>query len=313
MISIIYKSLVQTFGGQERMRILLLGGTGMLGSECKSVLSQEHEVVAPDKTELDIISWDGVIENLQEVSPDVVVNCAAITDVDACEREAFTVRKINVEGPRNLAQGCARFECKLVHISSDYVFDGQKMIPQPYFEDDTPNPLSAYGKSKMESESAVRDNSPNYIIVRSGWLYGINGKNFISSIIFQAVQKRPKMLRVASDQYGSPTWAHRLALQIRELLLHEGRGTYHATAEGYCTRFEYAKYILDKLGLEASIEPCSMMDFQGAARRPANCLLENRVLKKQGINVMRRWKEDLDLFLEKHGEELIKKAKMQKG
>ena len=291
------------------MRILLLGGTGMLGSECKSVLSQEHEVVAPDKTELDIISWDGVIENLQEVSPDVVVNCAALTDVDACEREAFKVRKINVEGPRNLAQGCARFECKLVHISSDYVFDGQKMIPQPYFEDDTPNPLSAYGKSKMESESAVRDNSPNYIIVRSGWLYGINGKNFISSIIFQAVQKRPKMLRVASDQYGSPTWAHRLALQIRELLLHEGRGTYHATAEGYCTRFEYAKYILDKLGLEASIEPCSMMDFQGAARRPANCLLENRVLKKQGINVMRRWKEDLDLFLEKHGEELIKKLR----
>ena len=163
------------------MKIFLLGGTGMLGSECKHVLSQDHEVIAPDKNTLDIISWDGVIENLQEVSPDAVVNCAAFTDVDACETENFKVRKTNIEGPRNLAQCSARFECKLVHISSDYVFDGRKMLPQPYFEDDTPIPLSAYGTSKMESEKAVRENAPNYIIVRTAWLYGMTGKNFIKS------------------------------------------------------------------------------------------------------------------------------------
>jgi len=293
------------------MKILLLGSTGMLGSECKQVLGRDHEVIAPDKKILDIISWDGVIENLQEVMPEVVVNCAGFTDVDACETEPFTVRKINVEGPRNLAQCSARFECKFLHISSDYVFDGRKVSPQPYFEDDTPNPLSAYGKSKMESEKAVRENAPNYVIVRTGWLYGINGKNFIKSIVNQAVTKKPKVLKVADDQFGAPTWTYHLALQIRAILSHDGRGTYHATAESHCSRFECATHILDKLGIKAPIEPCSMNDFQSAAMRPANCLLENRLLKKQGVNLMRHWKEDLDTFLDEFGERLIKEAKTQ--
>jgi len=207
---------------KTNMKILILGSSGMLGSECKDVLSREHEVIAPDKEDLDIISWDMVIQNLQEISPDVVLNCVGLTDVDACETEDFKVRKINVEGPRNLAQGSARFECKLVHIASDYVFDGQKMIPQPYFEDDAANPLSACGKSKMESETAVRENSPNHVIVRTAWLYGINGTNFIKSIVSQGIQEN-KVLRVADDQVGSPTWANGLAFQIRELLHHNAR------------------------------------------------------------------------------------------
>jgi dTDP-4-dehydrorhamnose reductase len=254
-----------------KMKILVLGCTGMLGKECKEVLGQDHEVITPDKKDLDIISWDGVIENLQEVLPDVVLNCAGFTDVDACETEDFKVRKINVEGPRNLAQCSARFECKFIHISSDYVFDGQKPFPQPYFEDDAPNPLSAYGKSKMESEKAVRENAPNYIIVRTAWLYGIHGNNFIKSIVKQAAKKKPK--------------------------------------EGYCSRLECAEFIIKKLGLKAKVEPCSMKDLPDAAKRPYNCLLENRLLKKQGLSVMPDWKEDLDTFLEKFGEGLIKEAK----
>ena len=295
------------------MKILILGSTGMLGSECKDAFVQGHEVITPDKMEMDIISWDGVIENLQKVLPDVVLNCAGFTDVDACETEDFRVRKINVEGPRNLAQCSARFECKLVHVSSDYVFNGQKLVPQPYFEDDTPNPLSAYGKSKMESEKAVRENAPNYIIIRTAWLYGINGNNFIKSIVTQAVKKKTQVLKVADDQFGSPTWAYRLALQIKEVLHYDGRGTYHATAEGYCSRLECAEHILKKLNLKARVEPCSMKDFEGAAKRPANCLLENRLLKKQGLSFMRDWKEDLDTFLEKFGEELIKEATAKKS
>ncbi len=294
------------------MKILITGSTGMLGSECKNILGEEHEVVTPGKNEMDIISWDGVIDNLQDVSPDVVLNCAAFTDVDACEKETFTVRKTNVEGPRNLAQCCARFECKLIHISSDYVFDGHKMVPQPYFEDDTPNPLSAYGVSKMESETAVRENSPNYIIIRSSWLYGVNGRNFVKSILNQAVKKKSEVLKVVNDQFVSPTWAYRLALQIRELLHGDGIGTYHATAQGHCSPFEYAEYILKKLGIKASIEPCSLKDLDYPARRPANCLLENRLLKKQGVNVMVDWKEDLNTFLDSFGEELIKEAEKLK-
>lgn len=291
------------------MKILIVGSTGMLGSECKKVLSQDHEVIVPSKTEMDIISWDGVIENLQGISPDVVLNCAGLTDVDACETEDFAVRKMNIEGPRNLAQCSARFQCKLVHISSDYVFDGQKMIPQPYFEDDNLHPLSAYGKSKVDSEVAVRDNSPNYIIVRSGWLYALNGKNFIKSIVSKAIKKKGAALRVVNDQFGSPTWAYRLALQIKALLENDGKGTYHATAEGYCSRFEYAAFVLEKLGIKATLEPCEMKDLDGfLARRPANCLLEIRRLRKQGINVMINWKEDLETFLETSGEELIRIA-----
>lgn len=290
------------------MKILLTGSTGMLGSECKKVLSEEHEVVAPSKNEMDITSWDGVINNLQKISPDVVLNCAAFTDVDGSEKEDHLVRKINIEGPRNLAQCSARYDCKFFHISSNYVFDGQKTIPQPYFEDDSLNPLSAYGRSKLESEIAVRENSPNYVIVRTACLYGVNGKNFVKAIISHVIQKKTDVLRLADDQIGSPTWAYRLALQIRQILNIDGIGTYHATAEGYCSPFEYAGFITEKLGLEARLEPCKLKDLARPAKRPANSLMENRLLKKQAINVMVDWKEDMNTFLDTYGGQLIKEA-----
>ncbi len=291
------------------MKILLLGSSGMLGSDCKLVLEKSHEVVAPSSKEVDIIRWDTVIETLDKVSPQVVVNCAAFTDVDACEADEPWMRKVNVEGPRNLAQGCARFHAKLVHISSDYVFDGKKALPQPYFEDDPPRPLSVYGRYKVESEVAVRDNSPNYIILRTGWLYGLRRKNFVKSIILQVLDKHTKKLQVVNDQYGSPTWTYRLALQTKKLIENNARGTYHATSEGYCTPYEWARAITEKLKLKVKLEPSSVKDLQRAAPRPVNCVLENRNLKEQGLNIMRPWREDLDIFLEKYGPDLLEKAK----
>jgi dTDP-4-dehydrorhamnose reductase len=292
------------------MKILLLGSSGMLGSDCKKVLGEDHQVIAPDRGELDIISWDVVIEKMQKVSPEIVLNCAAFTDVDACEsQDYFNVRKINVEGPRNLAQGCARFDCKMIHISSDYVFNGQKSIPQPYFEDDPLDPLSAYGKSKMESEVAIRENAPDYIIIRSGWLYGINGRNFVKSILLNALNKKRKTLRVVNDQFGSPTWTYRLALQIKELIENQAKGTYHATSEGYCSRLDWAQYVLKKLKIKVPLEPCSMNDNDRVAKRPANCILENRLLKKQGISVMADWTEDMEIFLDQFGPALLGEAK----
>lgn len=299
-------------GGCLGMKILILGSSGMLGSDCKEVLSKDHEVIAPDKRELDIVSWDVVIENMQRISPDIVLNCAAFTDVDACEREHFIVRKVNLEGPRNLAQGSARFSCKLIHISSDYVFSGKKSVPQPYFEDDPGEPISAYGKSKLESEVAVRENSPNYAIVRTGWLYGLKGKNFLTSILINTLSKKRKTLEVVNDQFGSPTWTYRLALQIEELIRNDAKGTYHATSEGYCSRFDFAKHVFKKLKLKITLEPSSMNDYQQAAKRPANCILENRLLKKQGINVMLDWKEDADTFLGQFGKDLVKRARAGK-
>jgi len=294
------------------MKILIVGSTGLLGSDCKEVFSRDHELMTPGRKELDIISWDGVIENLQNLAPEVVINCAGFNQVDACETEEFKVSKINVEGPRNLAQCATRYECRLVHISSDYVFDGQKMLPQPYFEDDFPNPISRYGKSKKDSEIAVRDNSPNYIIVRTSWLYGLHGNCFIKWLIGSALSKKKEAIRLVEDQFGSPTWSYRVAMQINELLEKDCRGTYHATAEGYCNFVEYGTYVLDRLGLKAEVVPCKMEQLNRPAKRPANCLLENRRLKKQGINFMVDWKADVDTFLDTWGDNLIKEAEEKK-
>lgn len=295
------------------MKILLLGASGMLGSDCKEVLTEEYEVIAPSRQELDIISWDVVIENLQKIAPDVIINCAGFTDVDASSKEEYIVRKVNVEGPRNLAQGSARFNCRLIHISTDYVFSGRKSIPQPYFEDDPVDPVSDYGKSKVESEVAIRENAPNYLIIRSGWLFGIHGNNFVSSVIASASQKKKKKIKVVEDQFGSPTWTYRLAIQIKELLKVDLKGTFHATAEGFCTRLECAQYILNKLKIKTPVEPCTMKSLHRAAKRPVNCILENRLLKKRGLNVMVDWKKDLDLFLDRYGKELTTQTKAGKS
>jgi dTDP-4-dehydrorhamnose reductase len=294
------------------MKILLLGSKGMLGSECQKVLGQEFDVIAPEKKELDIVSWDKVIEKLQRIGPKIVLNCAAITDVDSCEshREAYMVRKINVEGPRNLAQGAARFRCKIIHVSSEHVFSGDKGIPQPYFEDDPPDPISVYGRTKMESEIAIKDNLSDHLIIRSGWLYGSQGSNFVKTLVFDVLNKKGRRnLKIPSDHYGSPTWAYRLAQQIRELIRTDARGTYHATSEGVCSRIEYAQFVVEKLNLKASLQPCRTSDVPQKARRPLNSILENRLLKKQGINIMPDWKEDLSAFLNESGEQLLREAK----
>lgn len=294
------------------MKILLLGSKGMVGSDCRSVLGKNYEILSPDKKELDIVSWDKVIDRMHHLHPEIVLNCAALTDLDHCEesRHSYMLRKVNVEGPRNIAQASARYDCKVIQISSDQVFGGDKAVPQPYFEDDPLEPLSAYGRSKMESEIAVRENASDYMIIRTGWLYGMDGDNFVKTLLSMLLGKRKaKKVKVVADQFGAPTWSYRLAQQIRELIRADGKGTYHATAEGYCSRLEAARFILDRLNLKASLEPCTMADCRRKAKRPANCILENRVLKKQEINVMADWQEDLGLFLDQHGENLIKQAK----
>ena len=302
-----------TIGGSERMKILLLGSRGMLGTDCKTVLSQNYEILSPDRKELDIVSWDRVIDRMHHLHPEVVLNCAAITDLDICEesRQAYMVKKVNVEGPRNIAQASARYDCKVIQLSSNHVFNGEKPVPQPYFEDDNLDPLSAYGRSKMESETAVRENAPDYMIVRSGWLYGTEGDNFIKRFLSSVFgkKKKSKKVKVVEDQFGSPTWSYRLAQQIQELIRADGKGTFHATAEGYCSRLDYAQFIVDKLNLKVSLDPCSLSACRKKAKRPGNCILENRVLKKQGFNLMAEWKEDLDSFLDRFGEDLIKQAK----
>ena len=291
------------------MKILLTGASGQLGSECKEVLKNDYEIIATDKEELDITSWDKVIMSIDELSPDIILNCAAFTKVDECETERELSERINVEGTRNLAQGAARYDKIIVHISSDFVFNGRKRLPQPYFEDDPMGPLSFYGSTKMESEMAVKQNAPKYIIIRAGWLYSIKGDNFLKKTLSLALKKDQESLYVVNDQFGSPTWSYRLAQQIKLLIDNGKEGIYHATSEGHCSRYEWAKYFLEKMDIKIPVFPCATKDYPTPAIRPLNSILENRQLKSEGLNIMPNWQKDLDIFLDKYGEQLLRGEK----
>ena len=290
------------------MKILLTGAKGQLGSECMEVMKSDYEIIDTDLEEFDITSWDNVILTINQLSPDIILNCAAFTNVDDCETKRRESERINVEGPRNLAQGAARYEKVIVHISSDFVFNGRKRLPQPYFEDDPMSPLSFYGVTKMESETAVKQNTLNYILIRTGWLYGIRGDNFIKRILALALQKDRESLRVVNDQFGSPTWSFRLAQQIKVLIDKGKEGVYHATSEGYCSRYEWAQYFLERMGITIPIVPCASDEYPTPAKRPANSILENRQLKTEGLNIMPSWQKDLDTFLDTYGETLLRDA-----
>ena len=288
------------------MKILLTGASGRLGSECKDVLESDYEIIAPNKEELDITSWDKVIMSINQLLPDIIVNCAAFTEVDECETQRKTSERINVEGTRNLAQGAARYDKVIVHISSDFVFNGRKRLPQPYFEDDPTDPLSFYGLTKMESEMAVKQNAPKYVIIRAGWLYGAKGNNFLKKILESARKKDKESISVVNDQFGSPTWFHRLARQIKVLIDNGKEGIYHATSEGYCSRYECATYFLEKMGITVPVFPCTTKEYPTPAIRPMNSILENRQLKRERLNLMPNWQKDLDIFIDNYGEKLLR-------
>jgi dTDP-4-dehydrorhamnose reductase len=288
------------------MKILLTGASGRLGSECKDVLECDYEIIAPTKEELDITSWDKVITSISQLLPDIIVNCAAFTEVDECETQRKTSERINVEGTRNLAQGAARYDKVIVHVSSDYVFNGRKRLPQPYFEDDPMDPLSFYGLTKMESEMAVKQNAPKYVIIRAGWLYGIRGNNFLKKILELALKKDAESVSVVNDQFGSPTWFQRLAQQIKVLIDNGKEGIYHATSEGYCSRYECAQYFFEKMGIAIPVFPCTTKEYPTPAIRPVNSILENRQLKRERLNLMPNWQKDLDIFIDSYGETLLR-------
>jgi dTDP-4-dehydrorhamnose reductase len=290
------------------MKILICGGNGQLGSDCVQVLQEAHEVFALNLDELDITSSSNVDKVIRDFVPDIILNCAAYTDVDACETEREPAWKANVEGPKNLASGVTKYGGLLIHISSDYVFDGWKKQPEPYVEDDEPNPLSYYGRTKLEGEVAIMQTTDQYIILRTAWLYGIHGRNFLKTILKLALRNPDKKVKVVNDQFGSPTWSFRLALQIAELIEKNCRGTYHATAEGHCTWYELASHFLGKMGVQHSLIPCTSEEYRTPAIRPRNSILENKRLKRADINLMKDWSHDVDQFVSNFQEQLLNEA-----
>lgn len=291
------------------MKVLICGKSGQLGTDCQQAFGQKIEVIAPDEKEFDITNSEAVERIALSVSPDVILNCAAYTMVDACETERELAWNINVKGPENLARAADRCGARIIHISSDYVFDGKKRVPEPYAEGDATGPLSYYGITKLESELAVRKMTDKHIIIRTAWVYGINGRNFLKTMLRLSVNNPEKALKVVNDQYGSPTWSYRLAEQIGKLIEVNAMGTYHASSEGYCTWYELAKYFLEKMDVKHKIFPCSTDEYPTPAARPKNSILENSRLKKEKINLMRDWRKEVDTFVINFKERLIKEAK----
>ncbi len=288
---------------QEGLRIILLGARGLLGKECEEVLRSLGNVWSFSRDELDITLFDKVERTLVEISPHFVVNCAAYTDVDGCEREVERAFLVNAKAVGNLAIQATRAGARLVHISTDYVFDGEKPLPSGYDEDDRPHPKNIYGKSKLEGERLILQVDSNHLIVRTAWLYGRHGNSFPKAILKKVLERQT--IRVVCDQFGSPTWSKSVAFQIRALMEAGAKGIFHVTSMGHCSWYEFARTIAELLGLSCDIRPCKSSAYPRPAPRPKNSILEKRRLLELGLNRMRHWKEDLRIFLEAHGKEMI--------
>ena len=277
-----------------------------MGFDLLDVLKGKHELAGGDLPELDIADASSLATALDAFRPDVIINAAAFTRVDACETERDAAHRANAVGPRLLAEYTERCGALLVHVSTDYVFDGRRPVPQPYVETDPVGPTSAYGITKVEGEKAVAAATRRFAILRTAWLYGVHGNNFLKTMLRLSLQG--KALKVVNDQHGSPTWSWRLARQIDKVIDHGARGLYHATAEGHCTWFELARYFLERMGVPHKLSPCGTEEYPTPARRPANSILENAALKRAGLNVMAPWAEDVDGFVKRYRERLLDEA-----
>jgi dTDP-4-dehydrorhamnose reductase len=225
---------------------------------------------------------------MQALRPDVVINAAAFTRVDDCETHKEEAFLINGQGAGNLAMAAASVNALLVHYSTDYIFDGLKK--DAYLEADTPNPQSIYGKSKLLGEELIRQNCPSHLILRTSWLFGKNGPNFIRTIVGMARKGMP--LRVVNDQKGSPTYSKDLAAHTLKMIDAGCRATYHLTNGGSCTWFELASKAIEWAAIKGiSIVPVSTSEFPRPAQRPANSILDNAHLKRDGLPLMRHWQE----------------------
>ena len=251
------------------MKVLLVGATGQLGQALQDSLI-DHHVMALDRESIDITNREKTFQSIASVHPDIVVNAAAFTNVDQAETDEASAYRVNALGPQNLAFATESCGIPLVHVSTDYVFDGTKS--GAYHEFDCPNPQSVYGKSKLAGEEAVRQIAKQHFIVRTAWLYHTVGKNFPKTICRLAKQGE---VRVVNDQHGSPTFAPHLAKAIGQLLESSHFGTYHLAGAGETTWFEFTQTLFRYLGVETRVNPITTAEYPLPAPRPANSVLSS--------------------------------------
>jgi dTDP-4-dehydrorhamnose reductase len=265
------------------VRILLTGPTGQVGSALLDTLPSLGEVVPLDRTELDLATADSIRGAVRKLQPQVIVNAAAYTAVDQAEREEALAFRTNRDGPAVLAEEAAKLGAFLVHFSTDYVFDGEK--GSPYVEADAPNPLNAYGRSKLAGERAIQASGCRHLIFRTSWVYARGGKNFLVTMLRLAREGKP--LRVVDDQEGAPTSSLALARATAQAIekLRDHGGIYHMTAAGSTTWCGFARAIFREAGIPAEVTPIASSDYATAARRPRNSVLDNGLLARHAIRL----------------------------
>ena len=276
------------------MRVLVTGVKGQLGYDVMNELAKRgYEGVGVDVDEMDITDARKVDEVITKAQVDKVVHCAAYTAVDAAEDNVELCRRVNAEGTENIAKVCKRLDLPMVYLSTDYVFDGEG--ERPWEPDDERDPLNVYGQTKYEGELAVERNLDKYFIVRIVWVFGVNGKNFIKTMLNLA--QNHDTITVVDDQVGSPTYTYDLARLLVDMIETEKYGRYHATNEGLCTWYEFAKEIFRQAGVDVKVVPVTSEQFQAKARRPHNSRMNKDKLEAMGFQRLPSWQDALSRYL----------------
>lgn len=276
------------------MKILVTGATGQLGHDVAEELAKRgHEPIGVGSADMDITSEEQVRKIFDRVRPEAVVHCAAYTAVDRAEDEPELCRRINAEGTRRIARFCREYGCKLLYISTEYVFEGEG--ERPWEPDDTPNPLNVYGQSKYEGEQAVQECLDKYFIVRISWVFGLHGGNFVRTML--RLGRERGAVKVVDDQIGSPTYTRDLSILLADMAESEKYGIYHASNEGFCSWYEFAAEIFRKAGLRVDVTPVDSGSFPTKARRPHNSRMNKDKIIKNRFNKLPPWQDALGRYL----------------
>lgn len=277
------------------MRILVTGVKGQLGYDVVNELEKRgHTAIGVDIDEMDITDAEAVDRGITEADVEAVIHCAAYTAVDAAEDNLELCRKVNAAGTENIAKVCKKLDLKMVYISTDYVFDGEG--ERPWEPDDRRDPLNAYGIGKYEGELAVEENLEKYFIIRIAWVFGVNGKNFIKTML--KLGETRDEVSVVNDQIGSPTYTYDLARLIVDMVETEKYGRYHATNEGFCSWYEFACEIFKQAGMNVKVHPVTSDEFPAKAKRPHNSRMSKEKLSENGFERLPSWQDALKRYLE---------------
>ena len=276
------------------MKVFVTGVKGQLGHDVMNELKKrEIHAIGVDIDEMDITDADQVEKVIRDAAPDAVIHCAAYTAVDAAEENVDICRKVNAQGTENIAKVCETLDIKMMYISTDYVFNGQG--ERPWEPDDEREPLNVYGQTKYEGELAVEKYVKKFFTVRIAWVFGINGKNFIKTML--NLGKTHDKLTVVNDQTGSPTYTYDLARLLVDMIQTEKYGRYHATNEGLCTWCEFACEIFKQAGMDVSVSPVTSDEYPSKAKRPANSRMDKSKLAENGFQPLPEWQDALKRYL----------------